>query len=466
MNCKLNVVYFYFKLSFVIVACKNMFHRFKLQKNLKYYFLLFYYPLYYFQLIIQEFNINYDSTKFPRVYQYLNQEYYLGHFKQLNPNFDQPNFPLTFNSNPFHLKFQKYFSLMYLARASAIAFIPPVMSTNRQIRILIGEEFVYKESFYFETTFTFWCAIFYLFLQFSLTENILDYKFCALFSMTKSNSSVFALSNNEFKSFQKFRSIASNFYHLIMVYVPVMGTLAYLGLYSRTSLYSSNPIPSIFWTLIFMMWTFFNSAILYCNIACVCVVAKYLQIKQKSLLDSLQSSLLNLKKRHLLKREFKLMLWSKILKKQLKYSHFFDEMADYGAFFKSFLSSIFFFYILIISFILHILFIGTSPLYIKFFFTIVLFYSTQCIILLIYYLGTIVIFNERFARKFSHFVAKYQVEKAFSLTLRQNILSSTLINISHSGFTLLNGYVVSYETLYLLVVNIVGYFMLISKSKS
>ncbi len=442
-----------------------MYNILKSQKMFGYYFILFYFPLYHFQLVVQQFNIHYDRNEFLQVYYYLNKKYYLEQYKKLNPTIKQPNFPLKINSKPLHLKLQKYFSLFYLIRASSIAFIKPVMNSSRQIRVWIGEEFVNGESFYFETTFVFWCSIFYYFLQFSLTDNVLDYRFCAIFTMTNNNRGQFALNLNEFKSLSKFRAVAINFYHMIMIYVPVMGTLAYLGLYSRTLLYFTNPLPSIFWTIIFILWTIFNSSVLYSNVASVCVVAKYLQIKQKSLLDALKNSLSNLKQRHHLKKEFKLMLWSQFFLKQLKYSHFLDEMASYGHFFNGFLSSIFFFYILIISFILHILFIGHNPFYIKLFFGVVLFYSIQCLILLIHFLGATVLLNERFAKQFSHFAVKYQVKKAFHLTLKQDILSTTLWDTSHTGFTLLNGYVVSYETLYLLIVNIVGYFMLICKNK-
>lgn len=75
-------------------------------------------------------------------------------------------------------------------------------------------------------------------------------------------------------------------------------------------------------------------------------------------------------------------------------------------------------------------------------------------------------FNERFARHFSHFAMRYQVKKALSLTLKQNTLNIALSDISFTGFILINGYVIFYETLYLLTVNIAGYFMLICKNKN
>ena len=164
----------------------------------KHTFLLLYFPLYHFAQTIDHYGIYYSPVKYPRFQQYLAEGFHLFQFQALYPSTAPPRYPLTISKNPVHLMFQRYFSLFYLIRACSIAFIPAAMNTSRRLRIAIGEEFVYGESFHFETTFALWYSIFYLYLRFTLTCNTLDYKFCALFRMSKQNCRNFNLSQINF----------------------------------------------------------------------------------------------------------------------------------------------------------------------------------------------------------------------------------------------------------------------------
>src|SRR5699024_2816236 len=131
-------------------------------------FLRSYFTLYYFQELIDEYKIYYDRNRFRRIHEHL-PKYCLTQYRQLYPDdysvLRKADFPLQLNPNPKHLRYMKYYLLVYLIRCLAICFVKPAANT-RQKRILLGTEMFKGDSFYLEMSFLFWSSISYLYLQF------------------------------------------------------------------------------------------------------------------------------------------------------------------------------------------------------------------------------------------------------------------------------------------------------------
>lgn len=147
------------------------------------FFLSNYYTLYYFQEFVERYYVHYDRNHFRRIYESFQENFALFEYRELYPYKQHSkrylNYPLYINSHPLHLRFQKYFFLLYAIRCFVISSIKWT-TDSEQKRIWIGTEFFKKEGFFIETTFLFWSIIGVLYLQFSLSKSILDYKFIAV----------------------------------------------------------------------------------------------------------------------------------------------------------------------------------------------------------------------------------------------------------------------------------------------
>lgn len=173
------------KLIFLILI-QLFFSKFAMSSKVVRFFLYNYYTLYYFQEYVVRYYVHYDRNCFRRIYENF-QRYSLYEYRELYPYKQHSkrylNYPLYINSRPLHLLFQKKFFLFYAIRCFAVAFIKWT-TDSEQKRIRIGTEFLQKESFFVETTFLFWSIIGVLYLQFSLSNSILDYKFMAILQIS------------------------------------------------------------------------------------------------------------------------------------------------------------------------------------------------------------------------------------------------------------------------------------------
>lgn len=166
----------------------------KLSRSCKRFLLNIYVTLHYFEQYVHQYRIYFRRDKFHRVYHDLDQ-YCLFQFRRLNPDESllhrhQVNYPLHIPTNVWHLQLSKYFFLLYTVRSFAIACFPVVRST-RSWRVLIGTEFLKNDSIYVETAVFFWSCICYLFLRFTLTSSLMNYKFMALFRMSTKKTNYF-----------------------------------------------------------------------------------------------------------------------------------------------------------------------------------------------------------------------------------------------------------------------------------
>src|SRR5699024_120365 len=127
-----------------------------------------------------------------------------------------------------------------------------------------------------ETSIIFWCAIVVFYLQFTLSNLPLDYKFLALFRMTDMNSFAnyinFGLSTSEFIKFSKFRKIATRTYHSINGNIPFFAVICIVGLYLQTGQFYTHPILSIFWTILTSILSAIICTVIYGNLIAFTVV--------------------------------------------------------------------------------------------------------------------------------------------------------------------------------------------------
>lgn len=439
--------------------------------KLKRFILTNYVTLYYFQEIIDEFKIYYDRKKFLRLHQNLSK-YCLYNYRSLHYQDYQilrkPDYPIKVNKNIRHLRVLKYFSFFYMMRCFCICYFKPVANTQIK-RIYLGTEMFKNDSYYLETSFLFWSTISFLYLQFALTPHTLDYKFLAIFHMSVNDldylpPSKFGLSIEEFKKFDHVRKAAKWYYHYgIMAVFPVFGPICCSFLYIQADLYSNHLLPSIFWTIILDFWVYVAVNTIVSNLIAFIVVSKYVHIKQKSICVKIEKCLLQFKSNYVFKHNSK--IWNKFIKLNKKFSHFQDELSDYNYFWTTYISIVFVFYVMIISFTIYISIFSGIALYVKIIYAAAL--AAHIILLgaIIYYAGGVVKRNENIAKKLSfittHFV-RYSNPflDTFNLIKLHNICMN-IKAISLSGFNLLNGYLITYDTYRLLIVNITIYFILV-----
>lgn len=148
------------------------------------------FTLYYHQQYADQYHIYYDRDRFRRLYQYLDQ-YCLFQYRRQSNHQDQLRkrllgYPFVIPDHFYYLRFLLYFFLFFIFRCFAIVFIPAFTAT-REIRILVGTESFGSASSAIETCFLLWSSIAVLSIKYAFTDQLLDYKFMAVFRMTPNN---------------------------------------------------------------------------------------------------------------------------------------------------------------------------------------------------------------------------------------------------------------------------------------
>ena len=146
------------------------------------FFLYNYYPLYYHQELVATYRIHYDRYQFRRIYENVSR-YCLFQYRKLFP-FKQHskryrNYPLVIDNVPTILLIHKYFFLFMVIRCASIICIKSATDTETK-RIWLGTEFFKRERLFIEPTFLFCSIIGVLYMHYSLTNSLLDYKFLAV----------------------------------------------------------------------------------------------------------------------------------------------------------------------------------------------------------------------------------------------------------------------------------------------
>ena len=456
---------------------------------LKHFFCSIYFTLYYFQELVDSAGLYYDRKRYIRLYEYLQQtDLCLYQYRAVYRKFPLPelSFPLNIANRPWHLHFLvKYFMVAFLFRSLAIAFVPS--ATDSELKKTASGTVLFGDaSFYIETSTTFWSAICVFFLHYSIGSSLssLDYRFLALFRMSEvagqqqqkgsTEYAHFGLLSEDYRRFAGFRRYALLSYHCIILGLLIFAFLCIGGLYLQQGLYVSSPLWSALWTVIFSFWAVNMCTIIYGNLIAFIVVVKYLLIKQRSLVRRMAATLgallkeLNLpsSKHPQTKSIFSSGTWLRLQVLNLSYSHLFDELTQYNHFWRSYLSYIFVFYVMIIIFMLFIVFLSSIVLYIKIIYALALLVHIALLALVILFCGSVVAVNGHLAKRFYGNLARFP---AFSSRISGNLTCFQRLKLHNayagaeyggSGFRLLNGYLITFATFRLLIVDTALYFIL------
>ncbi len=228
----------------------------------------FYLPLLYFQEQVNYYHVHYNVELFGKIPRYLSR-YQLLQYRKIHPaevyrrevpfvlNFSQNRFRVA--KCPAHIRLVKYFFVAYLVRSAAalvVRFKGGEKEGNRELRIWLGHEVMGADGLYIETTFLMWGVISLLFVCFTLSDCLLDYKFLALNSMTTKPGSPFhpqrefGLSERAYFRFARFRRGAFCYFHLISGSLTPMGCLCVVFLHVYSGLYWSHPVASVLYTAV------------------------------------------------------------------------------------------------------------------------------------------------------------------------------------------------------------------------
>ena len=223
----------------------------KLLKTIRYYLMCNYICLYYYQILIDKFNIHYDRNGTNQI------DYKLRHYqlKEYRKQY-RKSFHKSLDTNPWfvqipnHLIYLKYYFAFLLVRNFAIIFIKPTTSTVER-RIWIGTAFLEKDSVTIEMTILIWSFICFLFLQFTLTNTLTDYKFLSLNRITEYGDkyhrpSNFGLDSLRFKRFKMFRKFAWLLFHIFMTIIPIFVMMISITLAIYRGYYKKSPMKTIF----------------------------------------------------------------------------------------------------------------------------------------------------------------------------------------------------------------------------
>jgi len=158
-----------------------------LSPNVRSFLLAQFFTLYYHQELVDRYRIYYDRNQFRRIFQYLEQHYLLCQYRRVYslPKVGERflGYPLVIRNHFWYLKFLSVFFAFFAVRCGFIVLMPS-LTKSFEIRIWLGTEQFKAARLYIETAFLFWSSISVLFLRFSLTDQMLDYKFMAVYRMS------------------------------------------------------------------------------------------------------------------------------------------------------------------------------------------------------------------------------------------------------------------------------------------
>lgn len=246
----------YFRQSATTTTASSLRHRLFLYS--------LYLPLQHFQDEVDRTGVHFNRQKFGKLQRYTLQYqlpcYRALHKKESSSEAQQTNSitpSFTVQHYPAHLKWAQLFLLLYSLRC-ALALVGQRLHASREVKIWLGDELTGTDGFELETTFLLWGVVCVLFLHFTLTSNLLDYQFMALFSMTgdsksspsnrKLHYSAFNLTESSFRQFRLFRTASFAYFHLIHCSLTPTSYAAVITLTWLAGLYGSHPFPSFLFT--------------------------------------------------------------------------------------------------------------------------------------------------------------------------------------------------------------------------
>ena len=450
-----------------------------------------YVMLYYFQEAVDRHQIHYDRDRYRRVPQLLREGYALEQYRAITGTScrsttepSQPEFPLTISKKVFSVQFPRVFFASMIIRCMAVICFKSVSDTRAK-RVWTGTEMFVTAGKFNEITFVLWSFAVYGFLEFTLTEWLLDYKFMALHRVTNKPNSAgylrpanFGLSPDGYREFALFRQFGATFYHSIMITLMIGGTLVPALAIIKARLLDANALITCFWFAYAVLWILYVCNGIYSNLTSFMIISKYLNIKQRSICNVVEQCLQQLRlsqflptrrlstsncQSYLKTKAASLTLRSRFLEQQSRYTHLLAELADYNHFWRSFLSFLFLNYVLLIAVILYVLLRSGTPLFFKYIYGCVLFFHIVLLGAIISHCGALVVRNARLCVHFKAALAHFLPGLLDTHQLVKLNHMSQYLTDAKSGFNLLNEYLINYDTFRSVIYNITLYFILIIK---
>ncbi|KAI2795871.1 hypothetical protein BLOT_016307, partial [Blomia tropicalis] len=425
--------------------------------------------------LIDRFNVFYDRNVINHLDHNL-QHYQLVQYRKLYPKSYYTDANATFPwyiRTPLNLIWFKYFLISWFIRSFSIVFIKPVTATIER-KILIGTAFLEKDSPIIELTITFWTMICIQFLLFCVPKRLVDYKFLSLNSMSENDNqyrhpSNFGLDSIHFQRFKTFRKISWLLYHIYMQSVPPMVFITLQALSVRRGYYRRSPIRSTLWTLNYATMAYVVCNVLFSNLVIFIIIAAYIRIKQHCITLAIQQSMTKMYKneqcnynRNSKFVQFKWIFWNKFMRENIRYSHLYEEMAEYNHFFTSYITTVFVAYLCLFAYIVYVILWGNSEL--KILYILLLIINVLILGAITYVCGCVVQQQVQHSRRFTSTIFRFDVDhlRHFHNNFKIKIgnMSSNMNILSQSGFTFLNEYVMTHDTFRLLIVNVTIYFLL------
>lgn len=419
--------------------------------------------------------------------QYL-QEYCLFQYREVcrdrNAEVTSP-----FQSNNLSVKLSKqvlvvkYFFFFFLLRCFSLAFISSTRDSPIK-RVSLGTEVWKSEGGIFEVLFIFECVIGYLFLQFSFTTNLLHYKFLAVFHMQENGShfsyTLFGLTRAQFARFSRLRRQVLLVNNLVVGFFTTFGFAAVCWLYINAGLFISHPLWSGLWLLILEYFIFATFITIFANLMAFQLLMVYITEKQAVIGRQMKQCTSAAVQRAYHQQTFSTfsypIAWYRLQETAVLYAYLFDELADYSLFWSPLISFFFLFCSLMIAYILYVSLFSTLSIFIN---GLLILYMTSLVLIfsgITLYCGKIVRTNELLARwqlaacaqltkartfdSSSFTERRYRSPMPTASLIKFHLLAALLLANSQSGFILLNGYLITHDTMRLLATNIAVYFIL------
>ena len=186
--------------------------------------------------------------------------------------------------------------------------------------------------------------------------------------------------------------------------------------------------------------------------------------------------------------QFKWIFWNKFMRENIRYSHLYEEMAEYNHFFTSYITTVFVAYLCLFAYIVYVILWGNSEL--KILYILLLIINVLILGAITYVCGCVVQQQVQHSKRFTSTIFRFDVAhlkhfhnnfKVYNfeiqfflnyvnfilfllLQIKIGNMSSNMNILSQSGFTFLNEYVMTHDTFRLVsyCVNFTHYNLLIN----
>ncbi|KAI2800478.1 hypothetical protein BLOT_011862, partial [Blomia tropicalis] len=216
-----------------------------------------------------------------------------------------------------------------------------------------------------------------------------------------------------------------------------------------------SPIKSTLWALNFATMAYVVCNVLFSNMVVFIITAGYIRIKQHCIILAIQQSMARMykteqcnEKKHSKIVKIKWFLWTKFMRENIRYSHLYEEMAEYNQFFTSYITTVFVAYLCLFAYIVYVILWGNSES--KILYIVLLIINVLILGAITYVCGCVVQQQVQHSKKFTSTILRFDFAtlKHFknSFKIKINHMSSNMQILSQSGFNFLNGYVLTHDT--------------------